>query len=209
MSAGDRRLISRASRGDVDAFSRLVTGYSNLVSRKTTQMLGREDAQEASQEVWARVWANIKGFRGESAFGTWLYRITVNTCLSIQRRESRRHEREAGEEAPYLSEPSGGDADPEAAVLNSERREEVRVALGGVREDHRAALVLRHMDDLSYAEIAELMEVPDGTAKGWVSRGRTAMLLILGQGDSATRGVGRGGAPSDRVRKAPEISSGE
>jgi len=181
-SAGDRRLISRASRGDVDAFSRLVTAYSDLVSRKTAQMLGREDAQDAAQEVWARVWANIKSFRGESAFGTWLYRITVNTCLSIQRRESRRQERETGEEAPYLSEPSGGDADPEAAVLNSERREEVRVALGGVREDHRAALVLRHMEGLSYAEIAEVMEVPDGTAKGWVSRGRAAMLVAMSNG---------------------------
>jgi RNA polymerase sigma-70 factor (ECF subfamily) len=105
----------------VDAFSRLVTAYSDFVSRKTARMLGREDAQDAAQEVWVRVWANIKGFRGESAFGTWLYRITVNTCLSIQRRESRRQERETGEEAPYLPEPSGGDADPEAAVLNSER----------------------------------------------------------------------------------------
>ena len=209
LSAGDRRLISRASRGDVDAFSRLVTTHSDLVSRKTTQMLGREDAQDASQEVWARVWANIKGFRGEGAFGTWLYRITVNTCLSIQRRESRRREREAGEEAPYLSEPSGGDADPEAAVLNSERREEVHVALGGVREDHRAALVLRHMEGLSYAEIAEVMDVPEGTAKGWVSRGRAAMLLILGQGDTATRSVGWGGGLPGRVRKTPEISSGE
>ena len=209
MSAGDRRLISRASRGDVDAFSRLVTTHSDLVSRKTTQMLGREDAQDASQEVWARVWANIKGFRGEGAFGTWLYRITVNTCLSIQRRESRRQEREGGEEAPYLSEPSGGDADPEAAVLNSERREEVRVALGGVREDHRAALVLRHMEGLSYAEIAEVMDVPEGTAKGWVSRGRAAMLLILGQGDSATWSMGRDDVLPGRVRKPPGIPAGE
>jgi RNA polymerase sigma-70 factor (ECF subfamily) len=110
---------------------------------------------------------------------------------------------------PYLSEPSGGDADPEAAVLNSERREEVRVALGGVREDHRVALVLRHMEGLSYAEIAEVMDVPDGTAKGWVSRGRAAMLLILGQGDNATRGVGRGGSLPGQVRKPPDIPAGE
>jgi RNA polymerase sigma-70 factor (ECF subfamily) len=193
----------------VDAFSRLVTGYSDLVSRKAAQMLGSEDAQDAAQEVWARVWANIKGFRGESTFATWLYRITVNTCLSIQRRESRRQEREAGGEAPYLSEPSGDDADPEAALLNSERREEVRVALGSVRRDHGAALVLRHMEGLSYAEIAEVMGVPDGTAKGWVSRGRAAMLLILSQGDNATRGVGLGGVLPGRVRKTPGISPGE
>jgi RNA polymerase sigma-70 factor (ECF subfamily) len=83
------------------------------------------------------------------------------------------------------------------------------MALGGVREDHRAALVLRHMEGLSYAEIAEVLDVPNGTAKGWVSRGRTAMLLILGQGDSAKRGVGRGSDLPGRVRKTPGISSGD
>jgi len=188
-------LISRASRGDVGAFPELVRVYSDLVHRKAARMLEIEDAHDASQEVWVRVWANIKGFRGESAFGTWLYRITVNTCLSIQRRESRRQQREVEEEAPHLSEPPGGDAAPEAAVLNSERRDEVRVALGGVREDHRAALVLRHMEGLSYAEI---LDVPDGTAKGWVSRGRAAMLVTLGQ-----RGSGPG-----RVRNPPDTSPG-
>jgi RNA polymerase sigma-70 factor (ECF subfamily) len=180
-------LISRASKGDVDAFSGLVRAHSDLVYRKAARMLGREDAQDAVQEVWVRVWANIKGFKRESAFSTWLYRITVNTCLSIQRRESRREEREVEEDTPHLSEPPGGDADPEAAVLNSERRQEVRVALGSIREDHRAALVLRHMEGLSYAEIAEVLAVPAGTAKGWVSRGRAAMLVVMSD-DGATLG---------------------
>ena len=146
-------------------------------------MLGAESAQDASQEVWIRVWRNIKGFRGESAFSTWLYRITMNTCLSIRQRESRREEREYGEEMPYLPEPPGGDADPEAAALSAERREEIHVALQHVRAEHRAALVLRHMEGLSYAEIAEVLGVPDGTAKGWVSRGRAAMLVALVEED--------------------------
>jgi RNA polymerase sigma-70 factor (ECF subfamily) len=144
-------------------------------------MLGAEDAQDASQEVWVRVWRNMKSFKGESAFSTWLYRITVNTCLSFRHRESRRQqEREySSEEIPYLPEPSGGDTDPEAAALSAERREEIEAALERVRVEHRAALVLRHMEGLSYAEIAEVLEVPDGTAKGWVSRGRAALLMAL------------------------------
>lgn len=144
-------------------------------------MLGSEEAKDASQEVWIRVWANLKNFRGESAFSTWLHRITVNTCLSYGRKESRRGEREVDEEAPYLSASPGGDADPEAAALNSERREEIRVALRHVRAEHRAALVLRHMESLSYVEIAEALDVPTGTAKGWASRGRAAMLVALAQ----------------------------
>ena len=145
-------------------------------------MLGSEDAQDASQEVWIRVWRNIRSFRGESAFTTWLYRITVNTCLSTRQRQARREEREySGDGLPYLPEPPGGDADPETAALSAERREEVEAALLHVRAEHRAALVLRHMEGLSYSEIAAVLEVPDGTAKGWVSRGRAAMLVALTQ----------------------------
>jgi RNA polymerase sigma-70 factor (ECF subfamily) len=194
LSAGDRNLVARASRGDVEAFTKLVRANSSLVYRVSLRMLGTDDAQDASQEVWIRVWRNMRTFRGESAFSTWLYRITVNTCLSMRQRESRRQDREySGEEMPYLPEPSGGDADPEAEALSAERREEIEAALGHVRAEHRAALVLRHMEGLSYAEIAEVLEVPDGTAKGWVSRGRAAMLVALAEEDHGRRNA-RGGA---------------
>ena len=182
---GDRRLVARASRGDVEAFRRLVQEHSVLVNRVALRVLGREHAQDASQEVWIRVWANIQGFRGDSAFSTWLYRITVNTCLSFRRKESRRRTREVDEEMAHLSESSDVDGDPEEAVLDAERREEIRVALGNVRAEHRAAMVMRHMEDLSCAEISEVLGVPDGTVKGWASRGRTAMLTALTQGSAS------------------------
>jgi RNA polymerase sigma-70 factor, ECF subfamily len=187
LNAEDRELVIRASQGDVEAFTKLVRDNSSLVYRVALRMLGAESAQDASQEVWIRVWRNIRGFRGESAFSTWLYRITMNTCLSLRQRESRREEREYGEEMPYLPEPPGGEADPEAAALSAERREEIQAALEHLRAEHRAALVLRHMEGLSYAEIAEVLEVPDGTAKGWVSRGRAAMLVALAEEDHGRR----------------------
>ncbi len=183
MSAADRDLALRAARGDVGAFSALVQEHSGLVYRVSLRVLGARDAQDASQEVWVRVWRNIKNFRGDSAFTTWLYRITMNTCLSVRQKESRRDERHYEGEVPYLAEPAGGDADPESAALNSERREEIESALKHVRAEHRAALVLRHMEGLSYAEIAAVLDVPDGTAKGWVSRGRAAMLVALSKGN--------------------------
>ena len=169
----------------------LVHEHSGLVYRVALRILGSEDAQDASQEVWIRVWRNMKNFRGESAFSTWLYRITVNTCLSVRRKESRRGEREyGGEEMPFLPEPRGDDTDPEAAALGAEQREEIQTALGRVRAEHRAALVLRHMEGLSYAEIAQVLEVPDGTAKGWVSRGRAAMLLALAEENHGRHEIG-------------------
>jgi RNA polymerase sigma-70 factor, ECF subfamily len=181
-AAEDRDLVIRASEGDIGAFTKLVRDNSSLVYRVALRMLGSENAQDASQEVWVKVWRNIKGFRGESAFTTWLYRITVNTCLSARRKEAHREEREySSDEMPYLAEPPGVEADPEAAALSAERREEIEAALQHVRAEHRAALVLRHMEGLSYAEIAEILDVPDGTAKGWVSRGRAALLVALVQ----------------------------
>jgi RNA polymerase sigma-70 factor, ECF subfamily len=178
--SSDRDLAMRASGGDVGAFRQLVREHSGLVYRVALRILGVQDAQDASQEAWVRAWRNIENFRGDSAFSTWLYRITVNTCLSVRRKESRRREREySGDELPFLPEPGGGDADPEAAALSTQQREELLAALAHVRAEHRAALVLRHMEGLSYAEIARILDVPDGTAKGWVSRGRAAMLVAL------------------------------
>ena len=108
-AAEDRDLVIRASEGDIGAFTKLVRDNSSLVYRVALRMLGSENAQDASQEVWVRVWRNITSFRGESAFSTWLYRITVNTCLSVRRKEARREEREySGDEMPYLPEAPAG-----------------------------------------------------------------------------------------------------
>ena len=180
-AAGEHNLPERAARGDVGAFARLVQEHSGLVYRVALRILGVEDAQDACQEVWLRVWRSIGNFRGESAFTTWLYKITVNTCLSARRKDQSVKLREFGGEFPQLPVQPGGEDDPEASVLNGERRDEIFHALERVRAEHRAALVLRHMEGLSYAEVASILDVPDGTAKGWVSRGRAALLVALAE----------------------------
>jgi RNA polymerase sigma-70 factor (ECF subfamily) len=172
-------LAHRASRGEVGAFSQLVRENSDLVYRVALRMLGDGEAQDASQEVWIRAWKSIKEFRGDSAFSTWLYRITVNTCLNTREKELRREMRELREEMPFLPEPSGSENDPEATTLGRERKDELAANLQQLRAEHRAALVLRHMEGLSYTELAEILEVPEGTAKGWVSRGRASLLVLL------------------------------
>ncbi len=183
---GEHNLPERAARGEVDAFARLVQEHSGLVYRVALRILGVEEAQDASQEVWIRVWRSIGNFRGDSAFSTWLYKVTVNTCLSARRKEQGMRSGEFVGEFPQLPVQPGGEDDPEAVILNRERRDELLRALECVRADHRAALVLRHMEGLSYTEVASILEVPDGTAKGWVSRGRAALLVALAEraGDS-------------------------
>lgn len=154
-----RRLAALASRGDVEAFTKLVDEHSGLVHEVAVRILGAGDARDAAQEVWIKVWGSMKSFKGDSAFSTWLYRVAVNTCLNARRKRARREGWECGDEG-----------DPEAVSLSRELRDEVRGALGRVRSKHRAALVLRHMRGLSYAEIAEALDVPDGTVKSWISR---------------------------------------
>ena len=178
-SGEDQALIERASRGDVRAFARLVQKHSRLVYRVALRILGDQDAQDASQEVWIRVWRNIKKFRGDSAFTTWLYKITVNTCLSERRKRQKRPMYEFGEELSYLPVLPSSEEDPEASALTVERQQELLDALKRVRAEHRAAVVLRHMEGLSYAEIGQILDVPVGTAKGWASRGRATLLVAL------------------------------
>ncbi len=179
MTVEDQNLAEKAADGDVQAFAQLVRSHSGLVYRVAVRILNVGEAQDASQEVWIRVWRNIRKFRGESAFSTWLYKITVNTCLSVLRKEQTREMREFGDELPYLPVTPSIENDPETAALAAERRGELLRELEHVRADHRAALVLRHMEGLSYAEVAQILEVPEGTAKGWVSRGRASLLVAL------------------------------
>jgi len=178
--ARDLRDAARASQGDVAAFSRLVEANSGLVRSIALRVSGAEDAEDAGQEVWIRVWLNIAKFRGDSAFTTWLYRVATNTCLGLRRARLRRLAGARGDEAALLlaRAPASGSS-PETPILNAELREELRTALGHVRADHRTALVLRHVEDLSYAAIAELLDVPEGTAKGWASRGRSSLAAAL------------------------------
>jgi len=189
------RLAHKAAGGDVSAFARLVHEHSGLVYRVALRILGENEAQDASQEVWVRVWRSLPGFRGESAFTTWLYRITVNTCLNERRKAGNRAAREyLGDGAlPPMPAPRSPENDPETAALGAERRSNLVQALQDVRPDHRAALVLRHMEGLSYAEVASALGVPDGTAKGWVNRGRAALLVALAKRDGEAAGGSGGG----------------
>lgn len=181
--AEDRNLAARAARGETQAFTRLIHKHSDLVYRVSLRMLGANDAPDASQEAWVRVWRNIGNFRGDSAFSTWLYRIVMNTCLNTRRKESRREAREVPEEFSQLPEPLGIDSNPEASALKQEQREKILEALQHIRSEHRAAVFLRYMEGLKYQEIAEILEIPTGTAKGWVHRGQAELFVLLSEKD--------------------------
>ncbi len=170
-------LVVEARKGKPEAFARLVRCHSDLVYRVALRVLGdEEEARDASQEAWIRAWRGLDRFKGESAFTTWLYRITVNACLNHRRDKRPVEHVELCEETLHLPDLSG---DPQAEISNREMVAQVELCLREIRAEHRAALVLRHVEGLGYPEIADILEVPQATARAWVSRGRAEMVLKL------------------------------
>ena len=136
---------------------------------------GPEDAADATQEVFLTCLRKLPGFRGEAAFSTWLYRITVNACHDALRKGAR--------ERPTDEPPDQPTADASEDVALSA---DVQRALLSVPEEFRAALVLHDVSDLDYAEIARTLGAPVGTVKSRVHRGRVALARAL-----ALQGEGR------------------
>ena len=176
----DAALVARARTGDWQAFAALVQRHQATVYRVCYRVLGnREDAEDAAQEAFLRAYRKLATFRGESAFGTWLLRLAVNVALNERKRRGSRHRwgRPAGPIAE--GERAGAAPGPEADLLRAEAAAQLEQALQSLRPDHQAAVILRDLEGLSYAEVAAVLAVPEGTAKGWVHRGRARLKELL------------------------------
>lgn len=171
-SAGpsDLDLAARCAAGDRDAGNVLLGRYQRplyLVCRRITGH--EEDALDALQDTLVNVWRNIGSFRGESLFSSWVYRIATNAALAhVQRRQ--RH-------SPPASAAPDHARGPEDRVI---AHQTVDWALGRLPPQFRAAVLLRDILDLPYEEVAAILDVPLNTAKTRISRGRQALVELLG-----------------------------
>ncbi|MGH2673915.1 MAG: RNA polymerase sigma factor [Actinomycetota bacterium] len=167
----DDELVRRYLRGDRSAFTALMERHERRVYNLAYRMLGRpEDAADASQETWLICLRKLSGFRGSSAFTTWLHRVTVNVCHDALRNRAR--ERPAGEEE--IEPPPA--PDPSEATVTAI---DVQRALLRVPEEFRAALVLHDVQGVPYEEIAAALGAPLGTVKSRIHRGRVALARAL------------------------------
>ena len=135
-----------------------------------------EDAADLTQEAFLRVWQKLPEFRLQAAFSTWLYRLTTNLCLDFMRGRKRRP---TVEEQTPLPEPKDPAPTPEEAALASEEQRQLRRALAELSPEQRELLALRAVRDLNYAQIAELLGVPEGTVKSRLARAREALRKKL------------------------------
>jgi RNA polymerase sigma-70 factor (ECF subfamily) len=185
----DQELIDRYLAGDADAFATLVRRHEGQVYRLCLRVLGNpDDAADAAQDALVAVARKLGSFRGDARFSTWLHRVAMNVCYdhlrAAKRRPTVRRLIDDGS-TPDFGPPVADHADEVAGTRDA------AAALALVPEDFRVALVLADVQDLPYDEIAKILEVPVGTVKSRVHRGRVALARALGigvpePGDTAT-----------------------
>lgn len=173
----DATLVARARAGERQAFSLLVRRHQATVYRVCYRVLGnREDVEDAAQEAFVRAYRKLDTFRGQSAFRTWLLRLTVNVSLNERGRRKPLASLDGSDPARVDTAAEPG---PEAEALRSEAAAQVHGALQSLTPNHRAAVILRDLEGLSYPEVAAALGVPEGSAKGWAHRGRERLKELL------------------------------
>jgi RNA polymerase sigma-70 factor (ECF subfamily) len=180
VQADDGTLARRAQRGDQEAFAILVTRHQRYVYNLAYRLLrDPQEAEDLAQEAFLRAWRGMDGFRGDSKFTTWLYRIVTNLCynrLPKLRRQLEETDAEGLEAYPSPSAP-----DPPALVEAAERRAFLHRQIASLPEKYRLVITLFYLQELSYEEIAGVLDLPLGTVKTHLFRARERLQRQIGQ----------------------------
>ncbi|MFK7887018.1 MAG: RNA polymerase sigma factor RpoE [Gammaproteobacteria bacterium] len=176
----DRVLVERVKQGDKTAFDLLVLKYQHKIVKLVMRYVrDSAEALDVTQEAFLKAYRALPGFRGDSAFYTWLYRIAINTAknyLVAQKRRPLDYDLDLQDPEQYDMQARLKTVDsPEHMVLSEEIRETVNNAISDLPEDLRTAIVLREIDGMSYEEIAQTMECPIGTVRSRIFRAREAI----------------------------------
>ncbi|MFP3899511.1 MAG: RNA polymerase sigma factor [Acidimicrobiia bacterium] len=174
----DRSLVERARMGDRDALDTLLRRHHERLAALCRRLTGDPaDADDALQEALIAIARGIRRFDGRAAFSTWAYRVTTNACFDELRRRRRR---------PDLVEPDGaggpvgGAPDPSPGIEAVAGRLDIEAALARLPDEFRAPVVLRDLCDLDYAQISVVLELPPGTVRSRIARGRRRLAEVLG-----------------------------
>ena len=163
VESSDWELVQRCHRGEAEAFQELVGRYYQKVFGVVLGILNhREDALEVAQEAFFRAYKSIAEFRGGSTFYTWLYRIAFNLTIDFQRRQ-KRGLMDFRENMDELTEPSESGKDPYRDLRDKELGERLRAAIDDLTPQHKAVIVLRTMEGLSYKDIGRIVGCSEGT----------------------------------------------
>ena len=178
----EKLLIEKSINGDVEAFEVLISSCEKKVYNIALKMLGNEaDAYDASQDTFIKVYKNLENFKGNSSFSTWVYRITSNVCLDmIRKNKNNKNVISIDKEIEFDDSDASFEiedksADTEEQLLRKERSEALHKAMDRLSPEQKHILVLREFQNLSYDEIAEVLNIGTGTVKSKISRARAAL----------------------------------
>jgi RNA polymerase sigma-70 factor (ECF subfamily) len=169
----DRSLIDRARNGDLDAFESIVRARMDAVYRLASAILGNEaDARDAAQETFVAAWRQLPRLRESERFEAWLGRVAVNAARQVHRARSRRRVREIPSSTVIaLADRAAGSPRDDAAILHA--------AMATLPIDQRSILVLPHLEGRPLAEMAAILEIPEGTAKSRLFAARRALASAI------------------------------
>lgn len=177
----DDDLVAAAQRGDAAAMDQLLRRHYDRVHAVCRRIAGgTRDADDAAQEAMIRVVRNIDRFDGRSAFSTWIYRIATNTALDELRKRKRRPQLHVVDDGDDRGEREQVDELAHRRVDAVADRITIDAALADLPDEFKAAVVMRDVGDLDYAEIAAALDIPIGTVKSRIARGRRMLVENLG-----------------------------
>jgi RNA polymerase sigma-70 factor (ECF subfamily) len=198
----DEEAIRRVLAGNRDAFAVLVERYQGRAFRLALRVLrDEESARDAVQDALLKAYSALPGFRGRSSFYTWLYRLVMNQCLDLKRRDKSDHHVEwedggaGGSDADVDLPPevNGVRYAPAASLMRQELRQRITQAIERLPDGPRETLILREVDGLSYAEISEAQEIPKGTVMSRLHYARKQLQAYLTEMGVVTRDDARVG----------------
>jgi len=183
----DQELVARCQRGDHRAFRVLVDKYQRRAYGIAMGILRNpDDARDAAQEAFIKVFRNVDGFKGDSSFYTWLYRIVVNVCIDHIRKNKRHRElefddglRHDGEDGGMSALPLSSLGDPAQVLQRREILDAVQDGLQYLSDKHRAVIIMRELQGMSYEEMAQAMKCQKGTIMSRLFHARRNMQKLL------------------------------
>lgn len=160
----ERDLVMRAQTGDEGAYRELVESNMRRVYSLALKYTGRhQDADDMAQETFIRAYKALPKFQGDSSFGTWVYRIAVNCCISLKRKQSRWGESIEEEQMTNVEDQTATDA--EQVTMARQTREQVASAMNALSPKQRAVFVMKYMQQKKIREIADALDCAEGTVK--------------------------------------------
>jgi len=180
MPPEDELLIKRAQQGDGKSIEELLIAYEKKVYNIAYRFMGNEaDAYDMAQESLIKIYRGIATFKGESSLSSWIYRLTVNTCMDgLRKRKNTPVSLEYSIEKGVAFEDDYTDT-PEAQALSLERSEDIQKAINILSENYKAVILMRDIDGFSYEEISQMLDISVGTVKSRINRGRQKLKELL------------------------------